>query len=144
MEAKSGLPETMKYVQCEDKVSLAHVIKEGPLPKFNPSTEVLIKITNSGLNRAELLQARGLYPPPPGATHITGLECAGYLIDSDSHVPTNQKVMALLPGGGHGEYVTVNKGHIIHVPEWMEIEDAGGIIEQWCTAYQLLHFVSKV
>ena len=98
---QNNLPSIMKFVQCQDKETLEHAVKECPLPPFNPDTEVLIKITTSGLNRAELLQARGLYPPPPGATDITGLECAGYLVDSESKVVTDKKVMALLPGGGH-------------------------------------------
>ena len=52
--------------------------------------------------------------------------------------------MALLPGGGYGEFVTVNSNHIMHVPESMSFETAAAIPEVWCTAYQLLHFSARI
>src|SRR5690349_21471715 len=81
--------------------------------------EVLIKVSAAGVNRADLLQAKGLYPPPPGASEVIGLEVSG-IIDSVGSGVNNwlagQPVCALLAGGGYAEYVAVPAGQVMPIP----------------------------
>eukprot|EP00079_Xenopus_tropicalis_P030216 XP_012825986.1 PREDICTED: quinone oxidoreductase PIG3 isoform X1 [Xenopus tropicalis] len=116
-----------------------------PAPKEG---EVLVKVEASALNRADLLQRRGKYAPPPGASDILGLEAAGTVVElglgADGRWKVGDKVMALLSGGGNAEYATVPAGHLMPVPPGMSATDAAAIPEAWLTAFQLLHFVGKV
>lgn len=89
----------------------------------------------TAVNRADLLQSQGKYPPPRGVTNIIGLECAGYLVDPETNEVTDQKVMALLPGGGYAQFVKVNKHHLMNTPEGFSFEEAAAIPEAWVTAY---------
>src|SRR5581483_6784385 len=78
---------------------------EAPSPPLGPA-DVRIRVRTAGVNRADLLQRQGLYPPPPGASPILGLECAGEVAELGANVPAftrGQRVMALLPGGGFPE-----------------------------------------
>ncbi len=93
--------------------------------------EVLIRIRASGVNGADLGQRAGRYPPPPGATDIPGLECAG-------ETENGERVMALLPGGGHAELVTVHHTQVIRVPDSVSWEQAGGFVEVFATAHDAL------
>ncbi|NXU49977.1 QORX oxidoreductase, partial [Turnix velox] len=110
--------------------------------------EVLVKVAASGLNRADLLQRRGKYPPPKGASEILGLEAAGSVAELGPGCKgpwkTGDAVMALLSGGGQAEYVTVPEGNLMPVPNDLTFIQAAAIPEAWLTAYQLLHFVGKV
>ncbi|OCT79037.1 hypothetical protein XELAEV_18030133mg [Xenopus laevis] len=110
--------------------------------------EVLIKVEASALNRADLLQRRGKYAPPPGSSDILGLEAAGTVVKlgpgADGRWKVGDGVMALLSGGGNAQYVTVPAGHLIPIPPGMSATDAAAIPEAWLTAFQLLHFVGKV
>jgi tumor protein p53-inducible protein 3 len=124
------------------------VLKVGEVFRPFPSTqagEVLIKVHATAVNRAEIMQRQGKYPPSPGVSPIIGLECAGEIVDPVSLEPTGQRVMALLPGGGYSQYVKVLKSHTMPLfSESMTWEEAAGIPEVWCTAYQLLHLVAKI
>eukprot|EP01083_Nonionella_stella_P275383 935183_1 len=120
-------------------------------PKLR-SQEVLIKIEASAVNRADLLQAAGKYPPPKGETTIIGLECSGTIVDySDDCVIAGKSklfdigsnVMALLPGGGYAQYVTVHETHIISIPKDISYDIAAGIPEAFLTAFQLLFWYGK-
>ena len=81
--------------------------------------EVLIKVSAAGVNRADLLQAAGLYPPPPGASELLGMEVSGVIAavgdDVDDWSP-GQEVCALLAGGGYAEYVAVPAGQLLPIP----------------------------
>jgi len=95
--------------------------------------EVLIRTRAAGLNRADLLQVAGGYPPPAGiVADIPGLECAGEV------VATGERVMALLGGGGHAELVVVPERHTLPVPERVEWPAAGGFMEAFATAHDAL------
>src|SRR5690242_16969285 len=77
-----------------------------PRPKAGPG-QVLIAVKAAGLNNADLLQARGLYPPPPGASPILGMEVSGVIAEAGTGVDgwkTGERVCALLPGGGYAEF----------------------------------------
>ncbi|KFP26890.1 Quinone oxidoreductase PIG3, partial [Colius striatus] len=110
--------------------------------------EVLVKVSASALNRADLLQRRGKYPPPKGASDILGLEAAGSVVGLGPGCKGAWKmgdaVMALLSGGGQAEYVTVPEGYLMPVPKDMTFLQAAAVPEAWLTAFQLLHFVGKV
>ena len=91
--------------------------------------EALIRVTGSGLNRADLSQIAGRYPPPPGESPILGLEVSGTLLE------TGEPVCALLAGGGHAEHVAAPKGQIFPVPDSMDLLTAAGIPEAFLTAF---------
>jgi NADPH2:quinone reductase len=117
----------------------AVVIEEGRLvvgerPDPAPGTgEVLIRVRAAGINNADLLQAAGRYPPPPGTpADMPGLECAGELVE------TGERVMALLPGAGQAELVAVDARHVLPVPEGVDWPAAGGFMEAFATAHDAL------
>src|SRR5439155_804560 len=92
-------------------------------------------------NRADLLQRQGLYPPPPGASPILGLECAGEVVEVGPEARgfrPGQRVMALLPGGGYAEEAVVHHGSALPVPETMSDEEAGAFPEVFLTAFSNL------
>jgi NADPH:quinone reductase-like Zn-dependent oxidoreductase len=93
--------------------------------------EVLIEVRAAGINGADLGQRAGRYPPPPGATDVPGLECAGA-------TPDGRRVMALLPGGGQAELAVVHASHVLPVPDSMTWEEAGGFVEVFATAHDAL------
>jgi NADPH:quinone reductase-like Zn-dependent oxidoreductase len=95
--------------------------------------ELLIRVHAAGVNNADLMQVAGHYPPPPGApVDIPGLESVGEI------VPTGERVMALLGGGGHAELVTVNAQHVLPIPDGVGWAAAGGFMEAYATAHDAL------
>jgi NADPH2:quinone reductase len=103
--------------------------------------EVLIKVAAAGVNRADVLQAAGKYPPPPGASDIIGMEVSGVVADTGSGVTewsAGQEVCALLAGGGYAEYVAVPAGQVMPVPEGVDLVDAAGLPEVACTVWSNL------
>jgi NADPH2:quinone reductase len=105
------------------------------------SGEVLVKVAAAGVNRADLLQAAGKYPPPPGASEIIGMEVSGVIADIGSDVTNwsvGQKVCALLAGGGYAEYVAVPAGQVMPVPSGVDLVDAAGLPEVACTVWSNL------
>ena len=107
-------------------------IEERPDPVAGDG-ELLIRVRAAGINRADLLQAAGGYPPPAGiVADIPGLECAGEV------VATGERVMALLGGGGQAELVVVPARHTLPVPERVEWPAAGGFMEAFATAHDAL------
>ena len=100
----------------------------------------MIRIRNhaSGVNRADLLQRQGLYPPPPGASPILGLECAGEVVEVGTTVrgfSPGDRVMALLPGGGYAEDVVVDAGSAIRLPDALSYEEGAGLTETLLTVF---------
>jgi len=100
--------------------------------------EVVVRVAAAGLNRADLLQMRGGYPPPAGESSIPGLECAGRIeklgegVDAYSR---GDRVMALLSGGGQAELVAVPEGQLMPWPESLSAAEAGGLPEAALTAW---------
>ena len=118
---------------------------QSPKPSIQKN-QVLIKVEAAALNRADLLQRKGLYPPPPGTSEILGLEVAGTIVDAHSnhsHLLGN-RVMALLSGGGYAEYVAVHKDLTLPIPSSMEVEAAAGIMEAFITGWQALTWIGKL
>jgi NADPH:quinone reductase-like Zn-dependent oxidoreductase len=82
--------------------------------------EVLVKVQFSAINRADVHQRKGEYPPPPGATDILGLECAGHIVLEGANTPAEKlgpRVLALLPGGGYAQYAKVHASNLIEIPD---------------------------
>ncbi|KAI5102465.1 quinone oxidoreductase PIG3 isoform X2 [Silurus meridionalis] len=121
----------------------------GRVPKPEPKDgEVLVKVYATAVNRADVLQRKGLYQVPPGASEILGLEAAGVVSGFGTGVKSNfkigDKVMALLSGGGYAQYVAVPEQLLMPVPSHLSLYDAAAIPEAWLTAYQLLHLIAHV
>lgn len=117
---------------------------EPPTPKRD---EVLIRVHAAGVNRADLLQSKGKYPPPEGASSILGLEVAGTIEkigSNDLPYMVGDRVMCLLAGGGYAEYVTVNASHIMPIPHNLDFCQAASIPEVFLTAYQALFFIGEL
>ncbi len=103
--------------------------------------EVLIKVAAAGVNRADVLQAAGKYPPPPGASEIIGMEVSGVIAELGADVTkwsVGQEVCALLAGGGYAEYVVVPAGQVLPIPSGVDLVDAAGLPEVACTVWSNL------
>jgi putative PIG3 family NAD(P)H quinone oxidoreductase len=111
----------------------------GEAPTPTPGTgEVLIRNHATAINRADLVQRRGGYPAPPGASQILGLECAGVVAEVGEGVTryrVGDRVCALLAGGGYAQYVAVPAGQVLRVPEGLTFEQAASLPEVFATAY---------
>jgi putative PIG3 family NAD(P)H quinone oxidoreductase len=113
---------------------------EAPAPRLGPA-DVRIRVTATAVNRADLMQRQGHYPPPPGASDILGLECAGTIAEIGPEArgfEVGDRVMALLPGGGYAEEATVHHGSVLRVPDAMSDEEAGAFPEVFLTAFSNL------
>jgi len=107
--------------------------------------EVLIGIDAAGLNRADLLQRQGFYPPPPGITDILGLECAGTIAaigPGVDHFSVGDPVCALLAGGGYADFVAVPAGQVAAIPGGLTMVEAAGFMETTCTVWSNLVMVA--
>ncbi|GLW91943.1 NAD(P)H-quinone oxidoreductase [Actinokineospora globicatena] len=100
--------------------------------------EVLVRVAASAVNRADLLQRKGLYAPPPGTTEVLGLECSGVVTELGSGVSgwqVGDRVCALLAGGGYAEQVVVPAGQLLPVPSGVDLVEAAGLPEVACTVW---------
>jgi putative PIG3 family NAD(P)H quinone oxidoreductase len=121
-----------------DSVGSAEVLYVGEAPDPQPAPdEMLIRVRATALNRADLLQRRGAYPPPPDASPILGLEVAGEVVQAPEGAPfaIGERVMAVVTGGGYAEYACVPVGMAMRVPEFFTWEQAAAIPEVFLTAY---------
>ncbi|MBQ8249524.1 MAG: NAD(P)H-quinone oxidoreductase [Clostridia bacterium] len=113
------------------------------------SEDVLVEIHYAALNRADLMQRAGDYPPPPGAPDWMGLEVAGVIIDMGSEAKAKSsfkvgdEVCALLGGGGYAEYVNVKYDMLMPVPKGRSLAEAAAMPEAYCTAYLNLFHEGK-
>ena len=122
----------------------ALVLADLPDPAPGPG-EVVIEMTATAVNRADTLQRQGHYPPPPGASHILGLECSGVVVavgpDVDEWSPGDE-VCALLAGGGYAEKVLVPAGQVMPVPAGVEVLTAGALPEVACTVWSNVFMIA--
>jgi putative PIG3 family NAD(P)H quinone oxidoreductase len=137
----------MKAVICE-KPGDENVLKLGDFPDPIPGpSDLLISVKYAALNRADLIQRQGAYPPPPGASPILGLECAGTVAAVGAEVEgwrIGDRAMALLPGGGYAERAVVHYGSAMHIPAGLSDEEAAGIPEVYLTAFLNLFMLAGV
>jgi tumor protein p53-inducible protein 3 len=115
------------------------VLHLGDVPAPIPGPDDLrIRVRATAVNRADLLQRQGLYPPPPGASAVLGLECAGEVVEVGANVTgwaPGDRAMALLPGGGYAEEAIVHSGSAIPVPAALNDVEAGAFPEVFLTAF---------
>ncbi len=122
-----GGPEVMEWAEAPD-----------PAPGTG---EVLIEVTAAGVNRADLLQRQGHYPPPPGASEVLGLECSGVIAELGAGVhdwQVGDRVCALLSGGGYAEKVVAPATQLLPVPEGLDLGAAAGLPEVAATVWSNL------
>jgi NADPH:quinone reductase len=124
----------MRAVVAEGEGRLAMI--ERPVPQPGPG-EVLIKVAAAGINRPDVLQRRGMYPPPPGAPDILGLEVSGEVIVAGEGAESlvGQKVCALVAGGGYAEYCVAPAGTCLTVPEVISMIEAAAMPETLFTVW---------
>jgi putative PIG3 family NAD(P)H quinone oxidoreductase len=112
-------------------------VGEVEAPALTPGA-LRIRVSAAGVNRADLLQRRGMYPPPPGASPLLGLECAGEVIEVGAGVAgwkPGDRAMALLAGGGYAEEVVVDAGSALPVPDALSLEEAAALPEVYLTVF---------
>ena len=131
---KPGGPEALKWQETAD-------------PAYQPD-ELLVRVHATGINRADLLQRRGLYPPPPGASPILGMEMAGEILEVGANCGSRwrpgQRVMALLAGGGYAEKVAFPAAHAMALPDNLSFEEGAAIPEAFLTAYLNLFILGEL
>ncbi|MBO1005340.1 NAD(P)H-quinone oxidoreductase [Pseudogracilibacillus auburnensis] len=134
----------MKAILIDDNEKLYIGKTDKPIFKEN---ELLVKVKATALNRADLLQKRGLYPPPEGASTILGLEMSGVVEEVGENVEgwnKGDRVCALLPGGGYAEYVSIPAEMAIPIPDGLSFEEAAAIPEVFLTAYLNMFWLGKL
>ena len=128
----------MKAILIEDGKL---VWDEAPEPEVGPGT-VKIAVRASAVNRADLMQAMGRYPPPPGASDVPGLECSGEVVEVGEgvrRVAPGDAVCALLAGGGYAQTVVAPAGQVLPVPRSLGLLEAAALPEVFATAYLNLY-----
>jgi NADPH2:quinone reductase len=132
------LPKTMKAVEISAPGGpevLKPVERPVPAPRVG---EVLIKVAAAGVNGPDLMQRKGLYPAPAGASDLPGLEVAGEIVavgEKTERWRVGDKVAALTNGGGYAEYCTVDAQHCLPVPQGVSLTDAAGLPETFFTVW---------
>ncbi|HEK1008468.1 TPA: NAD(P)H-quinone oxidoreductase [Pseudomonas putida] len=123
----------MKALQGED----GHVEWVEAVRPALDAGQVRIRVAAAGLNRADLLQMKGLYPPPPGASPYMGLECAGVIeeVGPGADWRVGDRVCALLASGAMAEEVVVDARHVLPVPEGLSLHEAAALPEVYATAW---------
>src|SRR5881628_2808951 len=119
-----GGPEVLGWAEVPDPVCGAD--------------DVVVDVTAAAVNRADLLQRQGFYPPPSGASEILGLECSGVISEIGSGVTgwsVGDEVCALLSGGGYAEKVAVPAGQLLPVPAGVDVVSAAALPEVVCTVW---------
>jgi putative PIG3 family NAD(P)H quinone oxidoreductase len=125
----------MRVIEIADDQRL---VEQVGAPLICGPTEVRIQVVASGLNRADILQRRGLYPPPPGASPLLGLEVSGIVREVGDEVTrwdVGDEVCALLAGGGYAEECIVRASHCLPVPRGVALEDAAALPEAVFTVW---------
>jgi putative PIG3 family NAD(P)H quinone oxidoreductase len=134
----SALPKTMTAIAIRAPGGADMLVpQERPLPQL-AAGEVLVKVAAAGVNRPDVMQRQGLYPPPAGATDIPGLEIAGEVVALGSDVArwkTGDRVMALVVGGGYAQFCAAHETHALPVPPTLTLTEAAAIPETFFTVW---------
>ncbi|WP_254870271.1 NAD(P)H-quinone oxidoreductase [Thalassospira sp. HF15] len=131
-------PDRMKAIEItKDTDKPALVAGDVAVPEYGPD-DVLVKVAASGVNRPDLMQVAGMYPPPPGASEIPGLELSGEVVAVGANVSAwkvGDKVCALVTGGGYAEYAAVPAAQCLPVPKGLSMTQAAGLSETFFTVW---------
>src|SRR3984885_1106495 len=131
--SEPGGPEVLQWTEVPD-------------PRPGPG-EVIVEVAAAGVNRADMLQRQGFYPPPPGAPPYPGLECSGTVAALGEGVTQwniDDQVCALLSGGGYAEQVVVPAGQLLPVPKSTTLVEAAGLPETLCTVYSNVFLAARL
>lgn len=134
----------MHYVAYSEDGTLS--LQETNVPDIQPH-QVLVKVASFGVNRADLLQKQGKYPPPVGASDILGMEVAGVIEEVGEQVTgwkIGDPVCAMIAGGGYAEYTAVDVGLLIPCPATLTMAESAAIPEVFLTAFQAIHWIGKL
>ncbi len=132
------VPDTMDAIVVDDDKNLVVDVVPTPTPAAG---EVLVRVAAAGVNRADLMQRQGLYPPPPGITDIMGMEVSGIVValgDGVDGPAVGAQVCALIAGGGYAEYVVVPAGQLLPVPTGVSLIDAAALPEVASTVWSTI------
>lgn len=127
----------MRFVECPHPGG-PEVLRISEMPAPLPRAgEVQIRVHAAGINRPDLLQRQGAYPPPPGASPVLGLEVAGEIsaIGEGVNLKIGDRVCALTPGGGYAEYCVAPASHCLPIPSGLSMNEAAGIPETFFTVW---------
>ncbi len=134
------LPESMKAISIEGNGGGPEVLKPESRPVPRPGEgELLVRVEAAGVNRPDVLQRRGNYPPPPGASDIPGLEIAGEVIEAGpgaSRYKAGDRITALVTGGGYAEYCVADERAALPFPEGFDAVQAASLPETFFTVWQ--------
>jgi len=143
----TAVPETMTCIEF-DEPGKPDVLKAGTRPVPQPAEgEVLIKVAAAGVNRPDVLQRLGGYPPPPGASDIPGLEIAGTVValgDGAEGLAIGDEVCALVTGGGYAEYCPAPAQQCLPIPEGLSLIEAAALPETFFTVWTNLYQRAKL
>jgi len=132
------IPETMQCIEIPEPGG-PEALKLGTRPVPEPGNgEILVKVASAGVNRPDVMQRQGVYPPPPGASDILGLEIAGTVAKVGAGVAEwreGDEVCALVTGGGYAEYCPAPAAQVLPVPEGVGLDHAGGLPETFFTVW---------
>jgi len=129
-----GLPETMRAIGIAAPGGPEVLrVEERPVPRPGPG-QVLVEVAYAGVNRPDVLQRLGRYPPPPGASDIPGLEISGTVVAGSDEL-LGQKVCALVTGGGYAEYCLAAADHCLPVPDGLRLAEAAALPETLFTVW---------
>ena len=124
------------------------VLVQGRRPRPTPNRgEVLIRVAAAGVNGPDLMQRKGLYPAPPGASDLLGLEVSGEIVEVGEEVrrwSVGDMVAALTNGGGYAEYVPVDARHCLPIPKGVSLRDAAGLPETFFTVWSNIFMGAKL
>lgn len=127
---------SMTAIAVEGGKGPAEALKPVTVPRPVPQAgEILIRVRAAGVNRPDLLQRLGFYPPPPGAPATLGLEVAGEVVTGAGRWKTGDRVTALLGGGGYAEYAVVDARHALPIPAGLDFTQAAGLPETVFTVF---------
>jgi NADPH2:quinone reductase len=133
-----SFPDTMNYVDNgKGGPASCLQVRQGPVPALK-NGEVLIEVAYAGVNRPDIMQRAGTYPPPPGASPILGLEVAGTVVARAGDVSRwniYDRVCALTPGGGYAEYCAVPAAHCLPIPGGLTLIEASALPENYFTVW---------
>ena len=133
-----ALPETMMAIAIREPGGPEVLVPESRKVPHAFEGEVLIKVAAAGINRPDVLQRQGLYPPPKGAPDIPGLEVAGEVVRAGRNTArfkVGDRVMALVPGGGYAEYCAVHEDTALAIPDGLSMVEAAAVPETFFTVW---------
>ncbi|QBY02876.1 NAD(P)H-quinone oxidoreductase [Thalassotalea sp. HSM 43] len=128
----------MQYINVDDNQQLGFANCDKPQIS---AEQCLVKVHAIGVNRADLLQRQGKYPPPAGESHILGLEVSGDVVaigENVTNISLGDRICGLVAGGGYAEYVAIQADHIIPIPNHFSYVQGAAIAEVYLTAFQSL------